>query len=603
MTVFIALSILCAPAPDLAHEDMRELAVALSDEGRFVEAAVRFEAIAAAGGPSVVHFEAGQMRFAAGHMAHAARHFQAYIASDLDADDLSLAQLRLAKAATGTRLIEVRLSPAIATTIHAHRIGDPPDSQRPDLDTPIGGGLAALRLDPGTWQLRIDAPGYVPLHQNIEVTDVRTPIELRLEPEPVPAPAPTIGPAPRPRDLRRARGQTIAGAVALPLGVAALAGFITATVGYRHSSAREKLVGYHCNDRAALDDLRLTAQRQIGAMVGLGVASGALLSAGVVLLVRGAPALSTPTTPACSCPAASETPMRLTSLLPLLACGGCLLRDIDRHIDELHCSGTTTTTTAGETDTTGCPADSTGGIETTTEATHTTSDTTSTTAGSDSDSAGTSTGTTDTSSTGEPVAVCGNGVVEAFGPSPEDCDDGNDDPDDGCSDCGRDRLVFITSDNYQAAIFIGIVGVDQRCRHLAAVQNLPKFAEFKAWISDSTVSAKQRMFRGRGRYVLINGLVVAASWDALLAGELKNPINVTEASETKNYGAWTGTLPDGSAAVGSDHCADWTSQFYKNTGYWGRSAMVTAEWTIADPPVDQPGDCAVARALYCFEQE
>lgn len=198
MTVFIALSILCAPAPDLAHEDMRELAVVLSDEGRFVEAAVRFEAIAAAGGPSVVHFEAGQMRFAAGHMAHAARHFQAYIASGLDADDLSLTQSRLAKAATGTRLIEVRLSPAIATTIRAHRIGDPPDSQRPDLDTPIHGGLAALRLDPGTWELRIDAPDHVPLRQNIEVTDIRTPIELRLDPAPAPAPAPTIGPAPRP---------------------------------------------------------------------------------------------------------------------------------------------------------------------------------------------------------------------------------------------------------------------------------------------------------------------------------------------------------------------------------------------------------------------
>lgn len=236
--------------------------------------------------------------------------------------------------------------------------------------------------------------------------------------------------------------------------------------------------------------------------------------------------------------------MRLTSLLPLLMCNGCLLRDIDRHIDELHCSGTTTaTTTAGETDTTGCPGESTGGVETTTEATHTTGDTTSTTAGTDSDSASTGTTTGTSSSTGEPVAVCGNGVVEAFGPSPEDCDDGNDDPDDGCSDCGRDRLVFITSADYQAAIFMGIVGVDQRCRHLAAIQDLPKFAEFKAWISDSTISAKQRMFRCRGRYVLISGLVVAASWDALLAGELKNTINVTELSETKNYGVWTGTLP------------------------------------------------------------
>jgi len=291
--MIVVLSLLCAPAPDLAHDDMRELAAALSDEGRFAEAAVHFEAVAAAGGPVVARFEAGQMRFAAGHMAHAARHFQAYIATGLDADELSLAQSRLARAAMGTRLLEVRLSPAIAATIRAHRVGDPPASPRPDLDTPIHGGLTALRLDPGTWELRVDSPGYLPLRHTIEVTDARTPVELRLVPVPAPttAPARTSDPAPPARDTRHARGQTIAGAVTLPLGAAALAGFITTTVAYRNSVAREKIIGDQCNDRRALDDLRVMAQRQIGAMVGLGVASGALLSAGVVLLVRGAPAL------------------------------------------------------------------------------------------------------------------------------------------------------------------------------------------------------------------------------------------------------------------------------------------------------------------------
>ena len=288
MPMIVVLFLLCAPAPDLAHDDMRELAVALSDEGRFVEAAVRFEAVAAAGGPPIARFEAGQMRFVAGHMAHAARHFQAYIASGLDADELSLAQSRLAKAATGTRLIELRLSPAITTTLLAHRVADPPGSQRPDLDSPVLGGLAALRLDPGTWELRLDVPGYLPLRHTIEVTDARTPVELRLVPAPSTAPAPTIDPSPRTHDLRRARAETIAGAVTLPLGAAALAGFITSTVAYRGSVAREKSVGYQCNDRGALDDLRVTARRQVGAMVGLGVASGALLTAGVVLLVRGA---------------------------------------------------------------------------------------------------------------------------------------------------------------------------------------------------------------------------------------------------------------------------------------------------------------------------
>ena len=291
MSMLVLLTLLCAPAPDLAHDDMRELAAALSDEGRFAEAAVRFEAVAAAGGPPVAHFEAGQMRFAAGHMAHAARHFQAYIGTGLDADDLSLTQSRLARAAMGTRLIEVRLTPATTATIVARRVGDPPESRRPDLATSLHGGLAALRLDPGTWELHVDAPEHLPLRHTIEVTDARTPVELHLVPAPTTAPAPPPAPHAQAGDLRRARGQTIAGAVTLPLGLAALAGFITTTVAYRDSVAREKILGYQCNDRGALDDLRVTARRQIGAMVGLGVASGALLTTGVVLLVRGAPAL------------------------------------------------------------------------------------------------------------------------------------------------------------------------------------------------------------------------------------------------------------------------------------------------------------------------
>jgi cysteine-rich repeat protein len=42
-------------------------------------------------------------------------------------------------------------------------------------------------------------------------------------------------------------------------------------------------------------------------------------------------------------------------------------------------------------------------------------------------------------------------MLEAFGPVPEECDDGNLDPDDGCSDtCALDRRVFVTSVRYTA---------------------------------------------------------------------------------------------------------------------------------------------------------
>jgi len=91
----------------------------------------------------------------------------------------------------------------------------------------------------------------------------------------------------RARTLRRARGETIAGAVIVPLGVLALGGLVIAAVSHRGTRAHAEDVGYHCNDLETLVDLRTRARREAGAMVGLGVASGALLTAGAVLLVRG----------------------------------------------------------------------------------------------------------------------------------------------------------------------------------------------------------------------------------------------------------------------------------------------------------------------------
>ena len=193
--------------------------------------------------------------------------------------------------------------------------------------------------------------------------------------------------------------------------------------------------------------------------------------------------------------------------------------------------------------------------------------------------------------------------MEDFGPTPEDCDDANDIPDDGCSQCGRDRLVFVTSEEYKGGVFGGLDGADQRCRSLAAQAGLPNFAGFKAWLSDSRTSAAERLFHSRGRYVLVNGLVVADSWDDLVAGELQNPISTTQLSESKDYVAWTGTNPDGSAIQGADHCGDWAGNLVANKGYLGYTEAVSAEWTLAMSDVGQPQGCFTDLALYCFEQE
>lgn len=197
------------------------------------------------------------------------------------------------------------------------------------------------------------------------------------------------------------------------------------------------------------------------------------------------------------------------------------------------------------------------------------------------------------------LSFCGDGSVRKV---LEECDDQNNDPADGCHTCYRTRRVFITSESYQGAQFMGLAGADQRCRSLAAQAGLMNAPKFKAWLSDSQTSAKERLHHARGRYELINGLLVADNWDALVAGNLVNPINVTEKSETSEVGVFTGTTPDGSIAVGSNHCADWTSQKFEDEAFWGASGEISSGWTLYDSPVN-PGDCGGGYALYCFEQE
>jgi len=196
------------------------------------------------------------------------------------------------------------------------------------------------------------------------------------------------------------------------------------------------------------------------------------------------------------------------------------------------------------------------------------------------------------------LATCGDGHVFA---KVEECDDQNFVPTDGCHECGRTRIVFVTSEVYQPGQFMGLGGADQRCRSLAAQAGLKNFAGFKAWLSDSKTSARERMVHGRGRYELVNGLLVAESWEALLAGELQNPIVVTEKSETHENGVWTGTNPDGTTAEGADHCLDWTYTGVQHAAHYGASTETSPSWTLAETDAN-PTDCTSGAPIYCFEQ-
>ena len=211
--------------------------------------------------------------------------------------------------------------------------------------------------------------------------------------------------------------------------------------------------------------------------------------------------------------------------------------------------------------------------------------------------ASTAESTTQTSgATTEPSPACGNGIVEPD----EECDDGDLIPDNGCSDtCTADIRAFVSSADYKAGELMSLILADALCFNLALQADLPEPLRFKAFLSDSKTDARDR-FKGRGRIVLMNGLVFADGWDTLLAGELHGPLEVTEKSETYHGPVWTGTRPDGTAVPDSTHCADWSSSSPIDTAYYGYSDEVSGEWLLADQ-LDNPAECMAPLAIYCFE--
>lgn len=268
---------------------------------------------------------------------------------------------------------------------------------------------------------------------------------------------------------------------------------------------------------------------------------------------------------------------------------GCTVASIDRILAERGVTECSSSTTAEVPDTTGTSTDS------TTSTGSDTSGTLESTSGSTSDDSGSGSTTSDeTNSTGEPGPICGNGVLE----DGETCDDGNVEPDDGCQACARDSIIFLSSEVYQGFAIGGLIAADLRCRSLAAKAGLPRFETYRAWLSTPTMSAAQRLLHSRGRYVLVNGLVVAADWDALTTQPLLHPIMVDEFSQTHDMVAWTGTLASGDAAPGLDFCGDWDDDSGKtHFGGTGLTAMTDPTWSFFEDAL-----CGFELHLYCVEQ-
>jgi hypothetical protein len=170
--------------------------------------------------------------------------------------------------------------------------------------------------------------------------------------------------------------------------------------------------------------------------------------------------------------------------------------------------------------------------------------------------------------------------------------------------CGiYSKCVFVTYELFDGDIG-GLDGADAECQ--AAADRLGanpalQGKTFKAWLSDSTTDARDRLYHAVVPYRLVDGTQIAADWNDLIDGSLDNPIDV---NETHNITpappeVWTATYPDGTYSEWNFEppCADWTTAHIDSGAAAGRADMTDDGWTHLGV-----ASCSFPQHLYCFEQ-
>jgi hypothetical protein len=173
-----------------------------------------------------------------------------------------------------------------------------------------------------------------------------------------------------------------------------------------------------------------------------------------------------------------------------------------------------------------------------------------------------------------------------------------------------DCVVFLTSDEHDGNLG-GLEGADAICQGKAQAAGLT--GTFKAWLSDSSETAADRLTHSSVSYIDTRGQVIANDWEDLVDGSVQRPITVDESgfdwdADAKHCGAfillanvWTGTAINGDRKA--PFCSDWTdnSDVEAGTGHIGFYCYGSEAWT--DESVgDTAKGCSAEVSLYCFQQ-
>jgi hypothetical protein len=170
--------------------------------------------------------------------------------------------------------------------------------------------------------------------------------------------------------------------------------------------------------------------------------------------------------------------------------------------------------------------------------------------------------------------------------------------------------VFVTSTLYSGDLG-GVAGADADCLASASAQGLG--GAWRAWLSDSHTAATAHIYSSPGGYVLLDGTLVASSFDALVSGSLAHAIDLTELNASPPDGyteVWTGIDVTGGLSNGG-YCGsgygygygygsgtDWSlDSSSAPTPLVGHLDAADSTWTAA---YEQFCDHTTVR-LYCFE--
>lgn len=148
-------------------------------------------------------------------------------------------------------------------------------------------------------------------------------------------------------------------------------------------------------------------------------------------------------------------------------------------------------------------------------------------------------------------------------------------------------MIFVTGSQWNGAMG-GILGADEKCQVAAYYAGLG--TNWISLISDDSSNIIDRM--SDGKFVRVDGVLIADSKADLFDGTIANPINVDEHGDLVSGDVWTGTSIYGVATP--NNCNNWG--WVDSIGSLGLSTYTSGWWVGSGS-----GQCVAGAHLYCVQ--